>query len=158
MIIALIYLQLCGVRTNANTAARSLFWQPRKGLSFVLTFESERDRNAAIMLARKYAYDCNGVPFYSFYFTCQHNLFSIKSSVPFPDIFAGKRSCPSRLACNYRSYLQDQKIKYRRKCNWPSFFLNKMWVYSGCHSLSDCMCVFAMAKKNTPFWLYLGFY
>ncbi|KAG5252661.1 proline-rich family protein [Salix suchowensis] len=52
-------MQLCGVRTNANNAARSLFWQPRKGLSFVLTFESERDRNAAIMLARKYAYDCN---------------------------------------------------------------------------------------------------
>ncbi|KAJ6870329.1 stomatal closure-related actin-binding protein 2-like [Populus alba x Populus x berolinensis] len=54
-------MQLCGVRTNANTAARSLFWQPRKSLSFVLTFESERERNAAIMLARKYAYDCNGV-------------------------------------------------------------------------------------------------
>ncbi|KAB5551668.1 hypothetical protein DKX38_008979 [Salix brachista] len=52
---------LCGVRTNSNTAAKSLFWQPRKGLSFVLTFNSERDRNAAIMLARKYAYDCNGV-------------------------------------------------------------------------------------------------
>ncbi|KAG5242515.1 stomatal closure-related actin-binding protein [Salix suchowensis] len=52
---------LCGVRTSSNTAAKSLFWQPRKGLSFVLTFNSERDRNAAIMLARKYAYDCNGV-------------------------------------------------------------------------------------------------
>eukprot|EP00257_Ricinus_communis_P004257 XP_002517279.2 stomatal closure-related actin-binding protein 2 isoform X1 [Ricinus communis] len=52
-------MQLCGVRTNGNAAAKALFWQPRKGLSYVLTFESERERNAAIMLARKYAYDCN---------------------------------------------------------------------------------------------------
>ncbi|XP_062111916.1 stomatal closure-related actin-binding protein 3-like [Humulus lupulus] len=52
-------MQLCGYRGESNTAARSLFWQARKGLSFTLTFESERDRNAAIMLARKYALDCN---------------------------------------------------------------------------------------------------
>ncbi|XP_012085914.1 stomatal closure-related actin-binding protein 2 [Jatropha curcas] len=52
-------MQLCGVRADCNTAAKALFWQPRKGLSFVLTFESERERNAAIMLARKYAHDCN---------------------------------------------------------------------------------------------------
>ncbi|XP_041024638.1 stomatal closure-related actin-binding protein 3-like [Juglans microcarpa x Juglans regia] len=52
-------MQLCGVRGDGNNAAKALFWQARKGLSFVLTFESERDRNAAIMLARKYALDCN---------------------------------------------------------------------------------------------------
>ncbi|XP_031378093.1 stomatal closure-related actin-binding protein 3 isoform X2 [Punica granatum] len=52
-------MQLCGVRSDSNVAAKGLFWQARKGLSFVLTFESERDRNAAIMLARKYALDCN---------------------------------------------------------------------------------------------------
>ncbi|KAF2289231.1 hypothetical protein GH714_030925 [Hevea brasiliensis] len=52
-------MQLCGVRANGNAAAKALFWQPRKGLSFVLTFESERERNAAIMIARKYALDCN---------------------------------------------------------------------------------------------------
>ncbi|XP_062168054.1 stomatal closure-related actin-binding protein 2-like [Alnus glutinosa] len=52
-------MQLCGVRGDGNNAAKALFWQPRKGLSFVLTFESERERNAAIMLARKYALDCN---------------------------------------------------------------------------------------------------
>ncbi|XP_050233804.1 stomatal closure-related actin-binding protein 2 [Mercurialis annua] len=52
-------MQLCGVRNNCNAAAKSLFWQPRKGLSYVLKFESERERNAAIMIARKYAYDCN---------------------------------------------------------------------------------------------------
>lgn len=38
---------------------KGVFWQARKGLSFVLTFETERDRNAAILLARKYALDCN---------------------------------------------------------------------------------------------------
>ncbi|KAG8649026.1 stomatal closure-related actin-binding protein 3 isoform X2 [Manihot esculenta] len=51
--------QLCGARVDSNAAAKALFWQPRKGLSFVLTFESERERNAAIMIARKYALDCN---------------------------------------------------------------------------------------------------
>ncbi|KAI4348578.1 hypothetical protein L6164_009287 [Bauhinia variegata] len=54
-------MQLCGVRSDASIAAKALFWQARKGLSFVLTFESERERNAAIMLARKYALDCNVV-------------------------------------------------------------------------------------------------
>ncbi|KAJ7972087.1 Stomatal closure-related actin-binding protein 1 [Quillaja saponaria] len=54
-------MQLCGVRGNANNAAKALFWQARKGLSFVLTFESERERNAAIMIARKYALDCSVV-------------------------------------------------------------------------------------------------
>ncbi|KAJ4706697.1 Stomatal closure-related actin-binding protein 1 [Melia azedarach] len=52
-------MQLCGARGDSNTAAKSLFWQARKGLSFVLTFESERDRNSAIMIARKHALDCN---------------------------------------------------------------------------------------------------
>ncbi|KAK0595626.1 hypothetical protein LWI29_008469 [Acer saccharum] len=54
-------MQLCGVRGDGNAAAKSLFWQARKGLSFVLTFESERGRNAAIMIARKHALDCNVV-------------------------------------------------------------------------------------------------
>ncbi|XP_010525425.1 PREDICTED: stomatal closure-related actin-binding protein 3-like [Tarenaya hassleriana] len=53
------FMQLCGVRGKANAPAKALFWQPRKGLTFVLTFESEKDRNAAIVLARKYAFDCN---------------------------------------------------------------------------------------------------
>ncbi|KAA0025870.1 hypothetical protein IC582_019056 [Cucumis melo] len=52
-------MQLCGVRDDRSTATKALFWQGRKGLSFMLMFESERDRNAAIMLARKYANDCN---------------------------------------------------------------------------------------------------
>ncbi|MED6160886.1 hypothetical protein PIB30_055488 [Stylosanthes scabra] len=54
-------MQLCGVRGDASNAAKTLFWQARKGLSFLLTFESERDRNAAIMVARKHALDCNVV-------------------------------------------------------------------------------------------------
>jgi len=52
-------MQLCGVRGNANVPAKALFWQLRKGLTFLLTFESEQERNAAIVLARTYAYDCN---------------------------------------------------------------------------------------------------
>jgi hypothetical protein len=52
-------LQLCGVRGGGNAAAQALFWQAKKGHSFVIAFESERERNAAIMLARRFAFDCN---------------------------------------------------------------------------------------------------
>ncbi|KAL2946850.1 hypothetical protein AAZX31_20G039300 [Glycine max] len=53
------FMQLCGVRGGGNAAAQAVFWQPKQGLSFVLAFESERERNAAIMLARRFAFDCN---------------------------------------------------------------------------------------------------
>ncbi|KAK4780451.1 hypothetical protein SAY87_016557 [Trapa incisa] len=52
-------MQLCGVRGGGNAAPQALFWQVKSGTSFVLAFESERERNAAIMLARRFAYDCN---------------------------------------------------------------------------------------------------
>ncbi|KAK4481778.1 hypothetical protein RD792_012689 [Penstemon davidsonii] len=52
-------MQLCGFRGGGNSAAKSLFWQARKGQSFVLVFESERERNGALILARKYAFECN---------------------------------------------------------------------------------------------------
>ncbi|CAL5332011.1 unnamed protein product [Camellia sinensis] len=50
---------LCGVRGGGNAAAQASFWQAKVGLSFILAFESERERNAAIMLARRFAFDCN---------------------------------------------------------------------------------------------------
>ncbi|KAH6818678.1 stomatal closure actin-binding-like protein [Perilla frutescens var. frutescens] len=52
-------MQLCGFRGGGNSAAKSLFWQARKGQSFVLVFDSERERNGALIFARKYALDCN---------------------------------------------------------------------------------------------------
>ncbi|KAL2535188.1 Stomatal closure-related actin-binding protein 2 [Abeliophyllum distichum] len=52
-------MQFCGFRGGGNSAAKSLFWQARKGQSFVLVFESERERNGALILARKYALDCH---------------------------------------------------------------------------------------------------
>uniref|UniRef100_A0A1J3K4M3 Stomatal closure-related actin-binding protein 3 n=1 Tax=Noccaea caerulescens TaxID=107243 RepID=A0A1J3K4M3_NOCCA len=52
-------MQLCGVRGNIKAPGKALFWQPRKCLTFILTFESEQERNAAIALSRKYAFDCN---------------------------------------------------------------------------------------------------
>ncbi|KAK4762459.1 hypothetical protein SAY86_008227 [Trapa natans] len=52
-------MQLCGVRGGGNAAAHALFWQASKGDSFILAFESERERNAAIILARRFAFDCN---------------------------------------------------------------------------------------------------
>lgn len=52
-------LQLCGVRGAGNAAAQALYWQAKRGLSYILAFESVRERNAAIMLARRYAFDCN---------------------------------------------------------------------------------------------------
>ncbi|PHU03149.1 Stomatal closure-related actin-binding protein 1 [Capsicum chinense] len=54
-----ISMQLCGIRGGGNAAAQAAFWQVKTGLSFVLAFETERERNAAIMLARRFAYDCN---------------------------------------------------------------------------------------------------
>ncbi|XP_058080050.1 stomatal closure-related actin-binding protein 1-like isoform X2 [Magnolia sinica] len=52
-------MQICGVRGGGNAAAQALFWQVKKGLFFMLAFESDRERNAAIMLARRFAFDCN---------------------------------------------------------------------------------------------------
>lgn len=52
-------MQLCGVRGGGNAAAQAIFWQVKPGLSFIIAFESERDRNAAIMLARRFAFDTN---------------------------------------------------------------------------------------------------
>lgn len=52
-------MQLCGARSGSNAPAKALFWQARKGHSFLLAFETERERNAAIVLARRYALDCN---------------------------------------------------------------------------------------------------
>eukprot|EP00249_Psilotum_nudum_P019540 c27305_g1_i1 orf=464-1924(-) len=52
-------MQLCGARGGGSAAAQGLFWQAKKGLSFLLAFESTRERNASIMLARRFAFDCN---------------------------------------------------------------------------------------------------
>ncbi|XP_051149592.1 stomatal closure-related actin-binding protein 2 [Andrographis paniculata] len=52
-------MQLFGFRGGGNSAGKSLVWLARKGQSFVLVFESERERNSALLLARKYASDCN---------------------------------------------------------------------------------------------------
>ncbi|EPS57928.1 hypothetical protein M569_16888, partial [Genlisea aurea] len=52
-------MQLCGIRGGGNAAAQSAYWQPKPGLSFILAFESERERNTAIVLARRFALDCN---------------------------------------------------------------------------------------------------
>lgn len=52
-------MQLCGVRGGGNAAAQAVFWKAKLGVSFALAFESERERNAAIMLARRFAFDCN---------------------------------------------------------------------------------------------------
>jgi hypothetical protein len=51
--------QLCGVRGGGDAAPQAIFWQPRKELSFVLGFETTRERNSALMLARRFAMDCN---------------------------------------------------------------------------------------------------
>nr|CAB3500723.1 unnamed protein product [Digitaria exilis] len=50
---------LCGVRGGGEAASQAMFWQPRNDLSLVLAFETARERNTAIMLARRFAIDCN---------------------------------------------------------------------------------------------------
>jgi len=52
-------MQLCGVRGGGEAASQAMFWRPRNDLSLVLAFESTRERNTAIMLARRFAIDCN---------------------------------------------------------------------------------------------------
>ncbi|KAG6540082.1 hypothetical protein Mapa_018537 [Marchantia paleacea] len=48
-------MQLCGARGGGDSAAQGLFWVAKKGLTFMLVLESERERNAAILLARKFS-------------------------------------------------------------------------------------------------------
>ncbi|CAM6025375.1 unnamed protein product [Sphagnum balticum] len=50
---------LCGARGGGQAAMRSLYWVANKGLSLMLVLESERERNAAIMLSRRFASDQN---------------------------------------------------------------------------------------------------
>jgi len=52
-------MQLCGVRGGGEAASQAMFWQPSNDLSLVLAFETARERNTAIMLARRFAIDCN---------------------------------------------------------------------------------------------------
>ncbi|KQK21577.1 stomatal closure-related actin-binding protein 1 isoform X2 [Brachypodium distachyon] len=52
-------MQLCGVRGGGEAASQAMFWQPRSDLSLGLAFETARERNTAIMLARRFAIDCN---------------------------------------------------------------------------------------------------
>ncbi|KAL2629066.1 hypothetical protein R1flu_013752 [Riccia fluitans] len=48
-------MQLCGARGGGDSAAQGLFWVPKKGMTFMLVLESERERNAAILLSRKFS-------------------------------------------------------------------------------------------------------
>lgn len=48
-------MQLCGARGGGDSAAQGLFWVVGKDVTFMLVLESERERNAAILLARKFA-------------------------------------------------------------------------------------------------------
>ena len=55
-------MQVCGARGGGQAAARALYWVANKSLSFILVLESERERNAAILLARRFARDQNVSP------------------------------------------------------------------------------------------------
>jgi hypothetical protein len=52
-------MQVCGARGGGDAAARSMYWVAHKNSTFMLVLDSERERNAAIMLARRFAFDCN---------------------------------------------------------------------------------------------------
>jgi hypothetical protein len=52
-------MQLCGARGGGDAAVRSLYWVAHKNLTFMLVLDTERERNAAILLARRFAFDCN---------------------------------------------------------------------------------------------------
>jgi hypothetical protein len=67
-------MQLCGARGAGQAAVRSLYWVANKGLSLMLVLESERERNAAILLARRFASNQN-VSFVLLFFKKHHALF-----------------------------------------------------------------------------------
>lgn len=48
-------MKLCGARGGGDSAAQGLFWVPKKDQTFMLVLESVRERNAAIILARRFA-------------------------------------------------------------------------------------------------------
>lgn len=50
---------MCGARGGGDAAVRSLYWVAHKNLTFMLVLDSERERNAALMLARRFAFDVN---------------------------------------------------------------------------------------------------
>lgn len=52
-------MQLCGARGGGQAASRALYWVANKSHSLMLVLESERERNAAILLARRFARDQN---------------------------------------------------------------------------------------------------
>lgn len=52
-------IQLCGARGGGQAASRALYWVANKSHSLMLVLESERERNAAILLARRFARDQN---------------------------------------------------------------------------------------------------
>ncbi|KAL4561770.1 hypothetical protein LXL04_033944 [Taraxacum kok-saghyz] len=54
-----IHYSCVGSRVVEIVHLKHSFWQPKIGLSFVVGFESERERNAAIVLARRFAFGCN---------------------------------------------------------------------------------------------------
>ena len=60
-------MQLCGARGGGDAAPRSMYWVAHRNLTFMLVLDSERERNAAIMLARRFAYDCNVWTLRSYY-------------------------------------------------------------------------------------------
>nr|KYP43342.1 hypothetical protein KK1_035211 [Cajanus cajan] len=118
-------MQLCGVRGDAGNAAKALFWQARKGLSFVLTFESERERNVAIMIARKYALDCNVcIPLsllstdsyvgflVSSLIRCYHLQICFKNS----KCFSLLKWIPSFLVISFWTFMQIKKEYFVCKC------------------------------------------
>lgn len=96
---------MCGVRGGGNAASQALFWQAKKGLSFVLAFESERERNAAVMLARRFAFDCNvsaSGNFHCSYFTAVI-MVSLKETVQLPVL----PKCLLEKFLNVKFYMAD---------------------------------------------------
>ncbi len=74
-------MQLCGARGAGQAAVRSLYWVANKGLSLMLVLESERERNAAILLARRFASNQN-VSFILIFFLNIMLFFSSDYRVP----------------------------------------------------------------------------
>ena len=97
-------LQLCGVRGGGEAASQAMFWRPRNDLSLVLAFESTRERNTAIMLARRFAVDCN---------VCAFTKRYVRVSQTAAAFF-----CLTLMKCGCRSSLLGQATKLPGERRW----------------------------------------
>ena len=146
---SLLLLQLCGVRGGGEAASQAMFWQPSNDLSLVLAFETARERNTAIMLARRFAIDCNVCAVAEHYAICSWSYTAATVFLTLVEMVADhpcwarrqnslvKGTCsapPIQRFLSARDLRSDVHLRAQRVCTSSSSFL----VQSGLFCSSSC--------------------